>query len=103
MEHWAEYSRFFIALLVIIDPFAAVPIVLVLTRTFTCREQGRIANITAVTVLLVLVVAAVTGEKLLEGMATSLASFRVGGGIVLLLMALTMLRAQTDTMRTAPA
>ncbi|MGB5397946.1 MAG: MarC family protein [Gammaproteobacteria bacterium] len=103
MEHWTEYSRFFIALFVIIDPFAAVPIFLVLTKTYTSREQGRIANITAVTVLLVLVVAAVTGEKLLVGMGTSLASFRVGGGIVLLLMALTMLRAQTDTMRTTPA
>ncbi|MGB5398500.1 MAG: MarC family protein [Gammaproteobacteria bacterium] len=103
MEHWTEYSRFFIALFVIIDPFAAVPIFLVLTKSFSPREQGRIANITAITVLLVLVVAALSGEKLLEGMGTSLASFRVGGGIVLLLMALTMLRAQTDTMRTTPA
>jgi multiple antibiotic resistance protein len=33
-------------------------------------------------------------------MGTSLASFRVGGGIVLLLMALSMLRAQPDTLRT---
>ena len=36
-------------------------------------------------------------------MGTSLASFRVGGGIVILLMALAMLRAQTDTVRTSPA
>jgi len=36
-------------------------------------------------------------------MGTSLASFRVGGGIVLLLMALAMLRAQSDTVRTTPA
>ncbi len=26
MEHWTEYSRFFIALFVILDPFAAVAI-----------------------------------------------------------------------------
>jgi multiple antibiotic resistance protein len=103
MEHWTEYSRFFIALFVIIDPFAAVPIFLVLTKTFSNREKRGIANITAITVLMVLVVTALSGEALLEGMGTSLASFRVGGGIVLLLMALTMLRAQTDTMRTTPA
>jgi multiple antibiotic resistance protein len=36
-------------------------------------------------------------------MGTSLASFRVGGGIVLLLMALAMLRAQADAVRTSPA
>ncbi len=103
MEHWTEYSRFFIALFVIIDPFAAVPIFLVLSRDYTRAEKRRVANITAVTVLAVLVAAALTGETLLVTMGTSLASFRVGGGIVLLIMALAMLRAQTDTTRTSPA
>lgn len=103
MEHWTEYTRFFIALFVILDPFAAVPIFLVLTKTFTVGERGRIANTAAMTVLVVLVIAALTGEALLHGMGTSLASFRVGGGIVLLLMALSMLRAQTDAVRSTPA
>jgi len=103
MEHWTEYTRFFIALLVILDPFAAVPIFLVLTKTYTPGEQGRVANIASVTVLMVLIAASLTGETLLQTMGTSLASFRVGGGIVLLLMALAMLRAETDTMRTTPA
>ncbi len=103
MEHWTEYTRFFIALFVILDPFAAVPIFLVLTKAYTAGERGRIANITAATVLAVLVVASLTGETLLHTMGTNLASFRVGGGIVLLIMALSMLRAQTDTVRTTPA
>jgi len=103
MENWTEYSRFFTALFVILDPFAAVPIFLVLTKSYTARERGRIANISSITVLLVLVLAALTGEALLLGMGTSLASFRVGGGIVLLLMALSMLRAQPDGVRSTPA
>jgi multiple antibiotic resistance protein len=103
MEHWTEYTRFFTALFVILDPFAAIPIFLVLTKTYAADERGRIANIAAVTVLLVLVAASLTGEAMLQVMGTSLASFRVGGGIVLLLMALAMLRAQTDTVRTTPA
>jgi multiple antibiotic resistance protein len=103
VEHWTEYSRFFVALFVIIDPFAAVPIFLVLSRDYTRAEKHRVANITAITVLLVLVAAALTGEALLVTMGTSLASFRVGGGIVLLIMALAMLRAQTDSTRTTPA
>ncbi len=102
MEHWTEYSRFFIALFVILDPFAAVPIFLALTKTYSDNERGRIANITAITVLLVLVIAALTGDALLHGMGTSLASFRVGGGIVLLLMALAMLNGQTGSVRTTP-
>ena len=102
MEHWTEYSRFFIALFVILDPFAAVPIFLALTKTYSDDERGRIANISAITVLLVLVVTSLSGETLLNTMGTSLASFRVGGGIVLLLMAIAMLNGQTGSVRTTP-
>jgi multiple antibiotic resistance protein len=102
MGYWTEYSRFFVALFVILDPFAAVPIFLVLTKSYTPKERGRVANIASTTVLLVLVITSLTGEAILHGMGTSLASFRVGGGIVLLLMALAMLRGQIDTVRTTP-
>ncbi|MCG6937517.1 MAG: NAAT family transporter [Gammaproteobacteria bacterium] len=102
MEHWTEYTRFFIALFVILDPFAAVPIFLALTKTYSESERGRIANIAAVTVMIVLVVSALSGDTLLHTMGTSLASFRVGGGIVLLLMALAMLSGQTGAVRTTP-
>lgn len=102
MEHWTEYTRFFIALFVILDPFAAVPIFLALTNNYSAGERGRIANISAVTVLLVLVVASLSGEAILHTMGTTLASFRVGGGIVLLLMALAMLNGQTGSVRTTP-
>jgi MarC family integral membrane protein len=50
-----------------------------------------------------LVISTVTGESLLKLIGTSLASFRVGGGIVLLLMALAMLRVQVDAVRTSSA
>ena len=103
MEHWTEYTRFFTALFVILDPFAAVPIFLALTKAYTVSEKHRIARIASLTVMAVLVVASLTGEALLRTMGTSLASFRVGGGIVLLLMALAMLRAQTDLVRSTPA
>lgn len=102
MEHWTEYSRFFVALFVILDPFAAVPIFLVLTKSYAMNEQARIARITSVTVMIVLIIASLTGETLLQTMGTSLASFRVGGGIVLLLMALAMLRGQSDMVRSTP-
>jgi multiple antibiotic resistance protein len=102
MEHWTEYSRFFVALFVILDPFAAVPIFLVLTKSYVKSDQAKIARITSVTVMLVLIIAALTGETILQTMGTSLASFRVGGGMVLLLMALAMLRGQSDMLRSTP-
>lgn len=95
----AEYTRFFTALLVILDPFMALPIFLTLTQSYNRQQRTRVATITTLTVIGVLALAALTGEQMLSFMGTSLASFRVGGGIVLLLMALAMLRAEGDSLR----
>jgi multiple antibiotic resistance protein len=102
MEHWTEYTRFFIALLVILDPFLAIPIYLQLTNGFSRAERLRVVHITSLTVLLLLFGMALAGETLLVWMGTSLGSFRVGGGLVLLLMALAMLRAEADPVRSTP-
>ena len=103
MDHWAEYTRFFTALFVILDPFMAVPILLSLTEGYGEDERKRVVRIASLTVAGVLVVMAVTGETLLRWLGTSLGSFRVGGGIVLFMMALAMLQAQTDRVRTSPS
>jgi multiple antibiotic resistance protein len=103
MEFWPEYTRFFTALLVILDPFAAIPIFLSLTQGYTPEERNRSVSLAAITVALVLCLSAIFGEAMLTALGTSLPSFRVGGGIVLLLMALTMLRAQPDQMRATSA
>jgi multiple antibiotic resistance protein len=103
MEHWPEYTRFFTALLVILDPFAAIPIFLSLTQGYTHGERRHAVNLAAISVAIVLVLAAIFGERMLTVLGTSLPSFRVGGGIVLLLMALAMLRAQPDQMRSTSA
>lgn len=103
MEPWAEYTRFVIALLAILDPFLAIPLFLSLTAGRDRRERALDALAATATVTAVLLVAAFSGEALLTLMGTSLASFRVGGGIVLLLMALAMLRAEGDAVRHTPA
>jgi multiple antibiotic resistance protein len=103
MEYWSEYSRFFTALLVILDPFAVIPIFLSLTQGYSPEERSRSVTLAAITVAVVLCLSAMFGETMLTVLGTSLPSFRVGGGIVLLLMALAMLRAQPDQMRTSSA
>lgn len=103
MTQWNEYSRFVIALITILEPFMAIPVLLGLTQGYTPPERARTVNLAVMTVMVVLMVSALTGEKLLHLMGTSLASFRVGGGIVLLLMALAMLRASIDPLRATVA
>lgn len=94
-----EYTRFVVALAAIIDPLAAIPFYLQLTESYTAEERRRTARTAAIVVAVVLFVAALTGDTLLWVMGTSLPAFRVGGGIVMLLMAISMLEAQTTPLR----
>lgn len=99
---WTEYTRFTVALLAVLNPLAAIPIFLGLTQGYTASERARTAFVTGLSVGLLLITSAVAGEALLTAMGTSLASFRVGGGIVVLMMAISMLMAQPGAVRQTP-
>ncbi len=109
MEALTDYSRFFIALLVILDPFAAVPVFTAVAGGLDSTQRRRAAVVAAVTVFAVLLLFALTGVELLRLLGTGIDSFRVGGGLVLLLMGFEMLRgaptrpAAGDSSLSAPA
>jgi multiple antibiotic resistance protein len=102
MAPWPEYTRFLIALFAILTPFAAIPIYLGLTEGRSDAFRARTADTAALTVLCVLVFTAFAGDVVLRLVGTSLDSFRVGGGIVLLLMALSMLSAEVSRVQQTP-
>jgi multiple antibiotic resistance protein len=96
---WQEYLRFFVTLTAVLDPFLAVPIFVSVTAGHSPRERVRVARVVTITVFAVLAGAAIFGERLLRLLGTSLPAFQVGGGLVLLLMALAMLNAQVGEIR----
>ena len=98
-----EYLRFVVTLTAVVDPFLAVPFFITLTTQRSDDERRRLAQAVAFTVFVVLGVAAFAGEALLEMIGASLAAFRVGGGLVLLLMSLAMLNAQAGGVRQSHA
>lgn len=102
MESWSEYTRFTIALFAILTPFAAIPIFLGLTEGRSDGERARTARSAALTVATVLIGSAFLGDAVLAIVGTSLDSFRVGGGIVLLLIALSMLNATVSGVKQTP-
>ena len=99
MSDWQEYLRFAVTLTAVLDPFLAVPIFLSVTAGQRERGRVRLARVVTVTVFAVLAGAALFGERVLRLMGTSLPAFQVGGGLVLLLMALAMLSAQAGEIR----
>ena len=103
MSNFNEYLRFVVTLTAVVDPFLAVPFFLTLTATRSDEERRRLARVVALTVFAVLALAVFIGEALLLFIGASLAAFRVGGGLVLLLMALAMLNAQAGGVRQSRA
>jgi len=98
-----EYLRFATTLTAVVDPFLAVPFFLSFTAGQDATLRYRLARIVALTVFIVLAVSAFIGEALLTLIGASLPAFRVGGGLVLLLMALAMLNAQAGAVRQSKA
>jgi multiple antibiotic resistance protein len=103
VSSWQEYLRFIVTLTAVLDPFLAVPIFISVTASRSADYRYRLAGVVTITVFLVLAGAALFGEQLLRVMGASLPAFQVGGGLVLLLMALAMLNAQVGEMRQTPA
>ncbi len=99
MSSAQDYFRFTVTLLAVLDPFLAVPIFLSVTAARGHAYRTRLVNAVTLTVFLVLAGAAVFGEWLLVLIGASLPAFQVGGGLVLLLMALSMLNAEAGQIR----
>lgn len=95
----STYVRFVATLTAVIDPFLVVPIFLALTAGRSAQERGRLVHTVTLTVFAVLAGAALFGEQLLLLIGASLSAFQVGGGLVLLLMALAMLNAEAGGVR----
>ena len=102
MQDWRTNAEIATSLLVIADPIATIPIFITLTNGQTGLERKRTASITALTVAIVLVLSIFIGEPLLEFFGIRIASFRVAGGILIMLMAISMLNARVSRTLSTP-
>lgn len=96
MHGWIRYIHVAISLFVISDPLGAIPLFLAITKEQTTKETARAAIATAATVAMVLTLTVFLGVPLLRVFGIRIASFRVGGGILILMMAIAMLYARPD-------
>jgi len=87
------------ALFFVVDPLAAVPFFLAITRGDSVESRRRAARRASMTAFVVLAFFAVAGSALLSWLGVTLAAFKVAGGMVLLLLALDMIRTQPSRAR----
>lgn len=83
-----------ITLLAVVNPLACVPFFIHYTQGFTLAQRQRTVVVSSVTAFIVIAASALLGLQILEFFGISLASFQVGGGMLLLTSALSMLNAQ---------
>jgi multiple antibiotic resistance protein len=83
-----------VTLLAVVNPLAIVPFFIHYTQGFT-RAQRRDTIVTAsISAFLVIASSALLGLQILDFFSISLASFQVGGGMLLLISSVNMLNAQ---------
>lgn len=102
MYEWHQLFKITVALFAIVNPFGGIPIFISATSGWSARDRARTARTVALTVFCVLAVAAFTGDRILDFFNISIGSFLVGGGILILLLAISMLQAKESLIRQTP-
>lgn len=88
-----------IALLAIVNPIGVVPFFIHFTQSFTAEQRRRTIRTSALTAFAVISISGVAGLQIITFFGISIASFQVGGGMLLLTSALHMLNAQPPETR----
>ena len=92
----------FISLLALINPIGAIPFFISLTSQQTEAEKLRTIKIASISVAIVVAVSALLGQQIIEFFNISVASLQVGGGLIMIMMAMNMLNAQTGRTKATP-
>lgn len=90
----SEYIKIVTALLVIVNPLGAIPFFITLTEGQSDQMRRRTAKTASIGVAIVLIVSCLFGQQILDFFGISISSFRVGGGILILMMSISMLQAK---------
>ncbi|MGH7231728.1 MAG: MarC family protein [Nitrospiraceae bacterium] len=96
----AEYALFaFGSLFVIVDPIAAVPAFLAMTARESIQQRLRTARVACLVAVGLLTGFAFLGQSLFGVLGITMPAFQVAAGLVLLLVAFDMVRAQRSAVQ----
>ncbi|RFC33789.1 MAG: multiple antibiotic resistance protein [Candidatus Nitrotoga sp. SPKER] len=97
MLDFTEYTKIFISLFAILDPIGIIPVIILFTSGMTAPKRAKVGRVASLAVCAILLVALFMGQPLLAFFGISISSFRVAGGILLMLMAFKMLNGHLYT------
>jgi len=91
MIEWTFIIKTTIALIAIVDPIGCLPLFLSLTGQHKKINKKNVVKMTAITVFIILVTSLFLGDKILNIFGITMPSFQICGGILLLIMAISMM------------
>lgn len=97
--HLAEQVKFLVGLFAILNPLGAIPIFLSMAGDRRPREMRLTAMKTAVAVVAILVLSVWVGDSILDFFGIGIPAFRIAGGLLVLLIAISMFHAKTSPAR----
>lgn len=86
-----SFLSIFFALLAVANPADAIPLYLSMTKGRTTKELRRIQVIAFVSFLVITIACLVAGQLILEFFSISISSFRIAGGLIILLLGFKLL------------
>jgi len=95
--------KFLLAFFVVVEPITLVPVFAALTSDLSDVERHRTATKAVLVSAVICAVFALGGGAFLRAMGISLSAFRIGGGILLFLIALDMVFARGTAVRATTA
>ena len=97
------YAKSLIGVLAIVNPLGAIPIFLSLSSGSSPTECRQIARSSALGVAIILILSIWAGDGILAFFGIGIPAFRAGGGLLILLMAISMLHARKSHTQQTPA
>ena len=91
MIEWTFIIKTTIAMIAIVDPIGCLPLFLSLTSQHKKINKKNVVKMTAITVFIILVTSLFLGDKILNMFGITMPSFQICGGILLLIMAISMM------------
>lgn len=88
------YLQFFVGLIALVNPLGVIPVFYSMTSALTKEERNRTGLITCFSIAVILLVSLFFGNFILNAFHISIDSFRIAGGIIVILIALTMINGK---------
>ena len=99
---YAQAIKFLISMIIMMNPLGSLTIFMQYTHRMTSLKRKKLARQTSVTIVVLMIGSIWLGEQILDMLDITISSFRVAGGIILLLIGFSMLQSRESAVTHTP-